>query len=78
MADCAPAFVRRPFRLPFTRFFLLPAVLCASAAATAAAQTPAVVTGLVTDRSGGVLAGATVEARRGLRVLAAEIGRAHV
>ena len=71
MADCAPAFVRRPFRLPFTRFFLLPAVLCAAAAATAAAQAPLVVTGLVTDPSGGVLAGAAVEARRGLRVLAA-------
>ncbi len=37
--------------------------------APAAAQEPVAVTGLVTDSSGGVLQGATVEARRGLRLV---------
>lgn len=40
-------------------------------AAPVAAQTPMVVAGTVTDLSGGVLSGATIEARRGQRVLAA-------
>jgi len=41
-----------------------------AAVAPAAAQVPVVVTGVVTDPSGGVLPGATIEALRGLRVLA--------
>ncbi len=69
MADCAPPFVR-PFRASFRPFFLFLFVLSAAAVAPAAAQAPVVVTGLVTDPSGGVLPGATIEARRGLRVLA--------
>lgn len=64
--------------------FLAPAVLawCATAAAPAAAQGPAAVTGTVTDASGRVLPGTTIEARRGLRAVAeattGQIGRAHV
>ena len=52
--------------------FLTPAVLawCATAAAPAAAQAPAAVTGTVTDASGRVLPGATIEARRGFRTVA--------
>ena len=44
-------------------------LLCSLAIAPTAAQEPAAVTGLVTDSSGGVLPGATVEARRGLRLV---------
>ena len=44
-------------------------LLCSLAIAPAAAQEPAAVTGVVTDSSGGVLPGATVEARRGLRLV---------
>ncbi len=44
-------------------------LLCSLAIAPAAAQEPAAVMGLVTDSSGGVLPGATVEARRGLRLV---------
>ena len=47
----------------------LAVLLCSLAIAPTAAQEPAVVTGLVTDSSGGVLPGATVEARRGLRLV---------
>ncbi len=46
---------------------VLGAFLCSLAIAPTAAQEPFAVTGLVTDSSGGVLPGATVEARRGLR-----------
>ena len=45
-------------------------LLCSLAIAPTAAQEPAAVTGVVTDSSGGVLPGATVEARRGLRLVA--------
>ncbi len=48
---------------------LLCSLLCALVIAPTAAQEPAAVTGLVTDLSGGVLPGATVEARRGLRLV---------
>ena len=44
-------------------------LLCSLAIAPTTAQEPAAVTGLVTDSSGGVLPGATVEARRGLRLV---------
>ena len=44
---------------------------CSLAAASAAAQGPVAVTGVVTDSSGRVLPGSTIEARRGLRVVAA-------
>ena len=44
-------------------------LLCSLAIAPAAAQEPAAVTGVVTDSSGGVLPGTTVEARRGLRLV---------
>ncbi len=71
MAACAPAFVNRPLSVSFPRFFLFLFFLSTAAVAPAVAQEPAVVTGLVTDPSGGVLPGATVEAVRGLRVLAA-------
>ena len=47
----------------------LAVLLCSLAIAPTAAQEPAAVTGLVTDSSGGVLPGATVEARRGLRLV---------
>ena len=67
MADCAPPFVRRTFRVPFPVSLLFVFVLGAAVVAPAAAQVPVV----VTDPSGGVLPGATVEALRGLRVLAA-------
>ena len=52
--------------------FLAPAVLaaCATAAAPAGAQSPATVTGTVSDASGRVLPGATIEARRGFRAVA--------
>ena len=70
MADCAPPFVRRPCRASFRPFFLFLFILSAAAVAPAAAQAPAVVTGLVTDPSGGVLPGAAIEARRGLRTVA--------
>ena len=70
MADCAPPVVRGRFPLRLSRFFLIPFVLCAAAVAPAAAQAPAVATGLVTDASGGVLPGVRIEALRGLRVLA--------
>ena len=43
--------------------------VCALAVVPAAAQAPVTVTGVVTDSSGGVLPGATIEARRGLRVV---------
>ena len=68
MADCVLAFVRRPFRVSFRPFLLF--VLSAVAVAPVAAQAPVAVTGLVTDPSGGVLPGAAIEARRGLRVVA--------
>ena len=48
---------------------LLGILLCSLAAAPLGAQEPAVVAGTVTDSSGGVLPGATVEALRGLRVV---------
>ena len=57
-------------------------VLCSLAAAPAAAQEAATVSGVVTDASGGVLPGATVEARRGLRLMSnttsGENGRYHL
>ena len=82
MADCASPLSRRPFRVPLPCSSLLLFFLGAAAVAPAAAQssaaavTPAaarsvVVTGQVTDPSGGALPGATVEAVRGLRVVAA-------
>ena len=43
---------------------------CSLAAASAAAQGPVTVTGVVTDPSGRVLPGSAIEARRGLRVVA--------
>ena len=49
---------------------LLGILLCALAIAPAAAQEPVAVSGTVTDSSGGVLPGVTVEAQRGLRVVA--------
>ena len=70
MADCVLAFVRRPFRVSFRPFLLFLFVLGAVAVAPVAAQAPVAVTGLVTDPSGGVLPGAAIEARRGLRVVA--------
>ena len=71
MADCAPPFARPAFRNTFSRFFLFLFFLSPVAVAPALAQEPVVVTGVVIDTSGGVLPGATVEALRGLRVLAA-------
>ena len=73
MAGSLPALVRRPFRIRFPYLPLSVLALCAAAVPPADAQAPApvVVTGLVTDASGGVLPGAAVEALRGLRVLAA-------
>lgn len=68
MADCAPPFVRRTFRVSFPVSLLFVFVLRAAVAAPAAAHAPVVVTGLVTDPSGGLLPGATVEALHGLRV----------
>ena len=62
----APIPVRPASRSLFPFLF----ILCAAAVAPAAAQAPVAVTGAVTDPSGGVLPGATIEARRGLRVLA--------
>ena len=54
------------------RFLALSAVAaCSLAAASAAAQGPVTVTGVVTDSSGRVLPGSAIEARRGLRVVAA-------
>ena len=47
----------------------LAVLLCSLAIAPTAAQEPVPVTGLVTDSSGAVLPGATVEARRGLRLV---------
>ncbi len=47
----------------------LAVLLCSLAIAPTAAQEPVAVTGLVTDSSGGVLPGAIVEARRGLRLV---------
>ena len=44
---------------------------CSLAAASATAQGPVTVTGVVTDSSGRVLPGTAIEARRGLRVVAA-------
>ena len=70
MADCAPPFAHPALRNTFSRCFLFLVVLCAAVVAPAAAQAPVVVTGLVTDPSGGVLPGAAIEALRGLRVLA--------
>ena len=49
---------------------LLGILLCALAIAPAAAQEPVTVRGAVTDSSGGVLPGVTVEAQRGLLVVA--------
>ncbi|MCY4121689.1 MAG: carboxypeptidase regulatory-like domain-containing protein, partial [Acidobacteria bacterium] len=48
---------------------LLGILLCSLAVAPLGAQEPAAVTGTVTDSSGGVLPGATIEALRGLRVV---------
>ena len=70
MVYCVSAPAHRPFRVSFSHLFLLVLVLCAATVAPVAAQPPVVVAGLVTDLSGGVLPGATIEARRGLRVLA--------
>ena len=70
MVDCAPPFAGCPFRLGFSRFFLIPFILFAAAVAPAAAQAPAVLTGVVTDPSGGVLPDVRLEAVSGLRVLA--------
>lgn len=47
----------------------LAVLVCSLAVAPTAAQEPSAVTGVVTDSSGGVLPGATVEARRGLRLV---------
>ncbi len=53
-----------------TRYLvLLGILLCSLTAASVGAQGPATVAGTVTDSSGGVLPGATVEALRGLRVV---------
>ena len=65
MAVCAPPLARPAFRNTFSRSFLF--VVCAALVAPAAAQVSVVVTGLVTDPSGGVLPGATIEALRGPR-----------
>ena len=70
MVYCVSAPAHRPFRVSFSHLFLLVLVLRAATVAPVAAQPPVVVAGLVTDLSGGVLPGATIEARRGLRVLA--------
>ncbi len=70
MADCVLPFARPAVRNKFSRTFLFLFVLGAAVVAPTAAQVPVVVTGLVTDPSGGVLPGATIEALRGLRVLA--------
>ena len=70
MVHCVSAPAHRPFRVSFSHPSLFVLVLCAAAVAPVAAQPPVVVAGLVTDLSGGVLPGATIEARRGLRVLA--------
>ena len=48
---------------------LLGILLCSLAVAPLGAQEPAAVAGTVTDSSGGVLPGATIEALRGLRVV---------
>ena len=48
---------------------LLGILLCSLAVAPLEAQQPAVVAGTVTDSSGGILPGATIEALRGLRVV---------
>jgi len=50
-------------------FALLGILLCSLAVASPGAQEPATVAGTVTDSSGGVLPGATIEALRGLRVV---------
>ena len=73
MADCVPPFSRPAFRNTFSRCFPFLFVLSAAVVAPAAAQGPVVVTGLVTDPSGGVLPGAAIEALRGLRVLAVAV-----
>ena len=52
-----------------TRYALLGVLFCSLAAATVVAQEPLAVTGTVTDSSGGVLPGVTVEGLRGLRVV---------
>ena len=70
MVYCVSAPAHRPFRVSFSLLSLLVLVLCAATVAPVAAQPPVVVAGLVTDLSGGVLPGATIEARRGLRALA--------
>ncbi len=54
------------------RSLALPAlVACVLAQPPAAAQAPVSVTGVVSDSSGGVLPGATIEALRGIRIVAA-------
>ena len=53
-----------------TRYLALAILLCSLAVAHPGAQEPAVVAGAVADSSGGVLPGATIEALRGLRVVA--------
>ena len=50
---------------------LLGILLCSLAGAHLEAQQPTVVAGTVTDSSGGILPGATIEALRGLRVVSA-------
>ena len=50
---------------------LLGILLCSLAVAHLEAQQPAVVAGTITDSSGGILPGATIEALRGLRVVSA-------
>ncbi|MCE2515077.1 MAG: TonB-dependent receptor [Acidobacteria bacterium] len=50
---------------------LLALVACVLAQPPAAAQAPVSVTGVVSDSSGGVLPGATIEALRGIRIVAA-------
>ena len=71
MADCAPPFAHPALRNTLSRCFVFLFVLSAAVVVPAAAQAPVVLTGVVTDPSGGVLPGAAVEALRGLRVLAA-------
>ena len=71
MADCVPPFVQRSFRVPLPHSSLFLFFLSVAAVAPAAAGEPVVVTGLVTDASGGVLPGVAIEGLRGLRVLAA-------